>query len=180
MLRRIQRWAALSLGMGAQMARGDAVALGDGEAAVVDLRRGLAVEGEPAQLGEGQRRWPRRASAGVSRGGSSFSAARSSALGLVEAVEVGLVVPEDALAEVDDVGGAVGLPRLFLEPAALGGLLLEALLVGGQLRLAHLVGLLPLQHEAPLAELLLDVGVDARRPAPMARQRSKRRVQSGW
>ena len=57
--------------------------------------------------------------------------------------------------------GPVGQPRLAPRAAALGGLGLERLLVGVQLALGHPVRLAALDEEAALAELRLDVGLDA-------------------
>ena len=137
-----------------------AVALGDREAAVVDEGRVVAVEGQPPQGGDREAERLRQRLRVVELRQLVLA---GPLLGVAEipAVEVEVVVPEDPLAEVDDVGLAVGEPRLLLEPQTLGGLGLERLLVAGELGLRHAVGRLALDQVAALLELLADVVVDA-------------------
>src|SRR5262249_43052670 len=72
-----------------------------------------------------------------------------------------LVVPVNALAEMDDVVGLEGLPRLLLELLAFLSLGAELFLVLLQLAGRHARGLLLLDLDAALGELGLDVGVNA-------------------
>src|SRR5205085_1907816 len=96
-------------------------ALGDDEATVVQARGGVAVVGQPAQLGHGQaqrlgqllRRVERRQ---LVLGGALLG------VGEVPLVGAGGVLPEDAVAEVDDVVGLVGAPGFPAQLAALLGL----------------------------------------------------------
>ncbi len=137
-----------------------AVSLGDGEPPVVDRPGGVAVEGQPAELRDGQPERLGELAGGVERrqlvlGGPLLG------LRVVPLVGPGVVLPVDAVAEVDDVLGPIRGPGLAPEADLLGGLRLQRLLVLGQLALGHPVGLSPGDEEAALGELRIDIRRDA-------------------